>query len=72
MVPSDGVVLLDHLGVDIRKPKEKGQDTDDKCGKDNGKSDSDLGKFVKVETGGTLVDCLLADYDTHRENILTN
>jgi len=66
VVPSDSVVLLDHLGVDIREPKEKGQDTDDKGGEDNGKSDSDLGKFAQVETGGTLVDWLLADHNRHR------
>jgi hypothetical protein len=55
VVPLEGVVLLDDLAVDVWQPKEDGKDGDNETSEDNGKSDSDFRKFVKVEVGCTLV-----------------
>jgi hypothetical protein len=56
VVPLEGVVLLDNLAVDVRKPEEDREDGNDETGKDDGQCDSDLGELVKVEIGGTFVD----------------
>ena len=56
VVPSDGVILLDDLGVDIRQPEEKRENADDKGSEDDGESNGDLWQLREVETRGTLVD----------------
>ena len=55
VVPSDGVVLLDDLGVDVRKPEEKGENADDDSSEDDGEGDGGFWQLGEVETWGTLV-----------------
>lgn len=53
--PSQRVILLDDLGVDVRKPEEHGQYRDDEGGHGNGDSNGASGKFVEFQFRGTLV-----------------